>query len=69
MHVSWIPNITWKVRGLLVHIDKFDQFRIQVRVPKGPIHHQRIVEMLRSIGVVLESMEMHKLCLKSELGN
>ena len=71
VHLSWIPNVTREVRGLLIHIDKFNQLRIQMWVPKGPIHHQRIVEMFWSVGVVLESVEMHKLCLQntSQLSN
>jgi hypothetical protein len=64
-HLSWIPNITRKIRGLLVHIDKFDQLRIQMGVPKGPVHHQRIVEVLRGFRIVFQSMKMNELCLQA----
>lgn len=66
-HVSWIPNITREIRGLLVHINELDKLRIQMRVPKRPIHHQRIVEVLRSFRIVLEGMEMNKLRLQARV--
>jgi len=71
VHLGWVPNVTRKVRGLLIHIDKFNQLRVQMRVPKGSIHHQGIVEVFWGVGVVLEGMKMHKLCLQnaSQLSN
>ena len=63
-HVSRIPNVTGEVRGLFVHIDKLHQLRIQMRISKRSIHHQRIVEMLWGIRIVFKCMEMDQLCLQ-----
>ena len=65
-HVVGIPNITRKVRGLLVHIYKFDQLCIQMRVSKRPVHHQRVVEMLWRVRIVFERVELHQLRLQTK---
>ena len=67
-HVVWVPNVTREIRGLFVHVDEFDELRIQMRVSERPVHHQRIVEMLRRIWVVFESMKLDQLRLKIKKG-
>ena len=62
-HVVWVPDLTREIRGLFVHVNEFDELRVQMRVSKRPVHHQRVVEMLRRVWVVFESMELDQLCL------
>ncbi len=59
-----VPYILRKVSGPLVNVHKFDKLGVQMRIAERSIGHQRVIEMLRIIGVVLQRVKLGKLRLE-----
>lgn len=58
---AWIPYVLGVVRSTFVHVHKFHEFGVQMRVAEGLVRHEGGVEML--VLRVFEVAEMGELRL------
>lgn len=64
-HIHGIPNPFREIGGAFVHVNKLDELRVQVRVAKCTVGHERIIEVPWVVRVALERQKGSdlRLCL------